>query len=599
MLISPMMRMYCLVVFLLTGFCLSAQENTFKIPDSLKTKSFEELKKQFYNYEYKDLVITQTYAQAMLELALRNNNASQIHQAEHYTARISTSLGKKEKALKFIEKALLHSQEDNDSVYIIKNLYLNGKIYADYGEYEKAIDYYVTVCDLLKNDPDQTKYHMISHNIALIKNQIGDVRNAVERSKKNLHYFQSQGATASHKNIINSYLLLVSAYSKLAIKNQIKPLRKKVYLDSSMIYINESIDKTIQYNDKEAYIILLVSKGINYYELEQYDRSLKNLNEAEQLSNRYNIFVKLPMIHLFQGKVYYNLGQFDNAILYSEKATAASKTYKIDLPYFQEILILLAKSYEQVGDTANAIKYYKLFSKKHEQNDLLKNQNNKSLYEKYDIPSLENKIKSLENKTDEIGTKYKYVKYIAWSLICLLLAFVFFYTKRQYQYKRRFEKLLVQIDTLEKKQQESLQKEDSKSEVDTKVTTKKQPKIADEKVVEILNRLKRFEEKEQFLSNKCTLNYVAKKVKTNSTYFSIVLQKHKKKKFVQYISDLRIEYALQRLKNDSIFRSFDVKSIAKEVGFNTSESFSKAFKKRTGIYPSFFIKNLEKLKVNS
>ena len=114
-------------------------------------------------------------------------------------------------------------------------------------------------------------------------------------------------------------------------------------------------------------------------------------------------------------------------------------------------------------------------------------------------------------------------------------------------------------------------------------------------MAEILDRLKRFEEKEQFLSNKCTLNYVAKKVKTNSTYFSIVLQKHKNKKFVQYITDLRIEYALQRLKNDGIFRSFDVKSIAQEVGFNTAESFSKAFKKRAGIYPSFYVKNLDRL----
>ena len=88
---------------------------------------------------------------------------------------------------------------------------------------------------------------------------------------------------------------------------------------------------------------------------------------------------------------------------------------------------------------------------------------------------------------------------------------------------------------------------------------------------------------------------MAKKINTNSTYLSKTLQSHKQKKFVQYITDLRLEYALKRLKNDTKFRTYDIKSIASELGFNTAESFSKAFKKRTGIYPSFYIKNLNKL----
>ncbi|WP_298513639.1 helix-turn-helix domain-containing protein [uncultured Kordia sp.] len=593
-----MMKMYFLVIFLLTGFCLSAQENTSQVPDSLKNKSFEELKEQFYNYEYQDLIITQTYAQAMLDLAIQQNNASQIHQAEHYTARVSTSLGKKDKALKFIKKALQHSQEANDSIYIIKNLFLNGKIHADFGEYEKAIEYYVIVCDLLKDDPDQTKFHRISHNIALIKNQIGDIRNAIEISKKNLTYFQSKGETTSYYDIINGYMVLASAYSKLAIKNQNKSRFKKVYLDSSLLYTNEGIQKSFKHNDKEAYAMLLMNKGINYYELDKYNESLEILKDAEEESIDQKLLKEIPLIYLYQGKAYYSLHQYDLAIVHLQKALEASENQKIDFPFLQEILYLLGESYEQVGDTNNAIKYFKLFSKKDQQNDLLKDETTKTLYEKYDIPSLEMKIKKLEEESSNMGTKYAYVKYIAWALVCVLLIIVFFYTRRQYQYKKRFEKLLVQINTLEKKQQETVQVEDSKLEIQTKEITKKQPKIADEKVVEILKRLKRFEEKEQFLSNKCTLNYVAKKVKTNSTYFSIVLQKHKNKKFVQYITDLRIEYALQRLKNDGVFRSFDVKSIAQEVGFNTAESFSKAFKKRTGIYPSFYIKSLEKLKDN-
>jgi len=48
------------------------------------------------------------------------------------------------------------------------------------------------------------------------------------------------------------------------------------------------------------------------------------------------------------------------------------------------------------------------------------------------------------------------------------------------------------------------------------------------------------------------------------------------------------------LKQDSRFRKFTIKAIANEIGFNTDQAFSKAFYKRTGIYPSYFIKELDK-----
>lgn len=595
MLISPMTKMYWLVTLLLTVFCVSAQEYVPQIPDSLKNKSFETLKEQFYHYEYKDLRISQKYAETMLALSIQNDNPSQIHQAEHYVARVSTELGNKQKALQFINKALPHSRAANDSTYIIKNLFLKAKIYADFGEYRKAIDYYVNVRNLIKDDPNQTKFYIISHNIALIKNQIGDIRNAIEISKKNLRYFQSKGENDFYSHIINSHIILASAYSKLSIKNENKPALKKAFIDSSLVYVEDGIKKSITYNDVVAHAMLEMSKGINYYELNDFEGCLEILKATEKEIITLQLGKELPLNYLFQGKAHFSLQQYPQAVVYLQKALKSSETLAIDFPFLQEILILLAKSYEQLGDAENTIKYYKLFYEKDTQNDLLKDETTETLYEKYDIPSLENKIQNLEEQSQIKETKYKYVLYIALLLLCVLLISGFFYKKRQYQFKKRFDKLLVQINTLEQQQQEASQKETTKEDITEKETPKKQPKIADEKVVKILNSLKKFEAKEQFLSNKCTLNYVAKKVHTNSTYFSIVLRTHKKKKFVQYITDLRIEYALQRLKNDSVFRSYDIKSIATEVGFNTAESFSKAFKKRTGIYPSFYIKNLDKL----
>ena len=68
------------------------------------------------------------------------------------------------------------------------------------------------------------------------------------------------------------------------------------------------------------------------------------------------------------------------------------------------------------------------------------------------------------------------------------------------------------------------------------------------------------------------------------------------KNFSQYINDLRIDYAMNHLLQDAKMRKYTIKAIAEECGYRNSESFSKAFFKRNGIYPSYYIKQLEKNK---
>ncbi len=83
---------------------------------------------------------------------------------------------------------------------------------------------------------------------------------------------------------------------------------------------------------------------------------------------------------------------------------------------------------------------------------------------------------------------------------------------------------------------------------------------------------------------------------TNSNYLSKAINFDKNKNFKAYINDLRIDYVIEKLKIDGRFRKFTIKSIAVEIGFNNPESFSKAFHKKTNMYPSYFIRQLEKLK---
>jgi AraC-like DNA-binding protein len=133
-----------------------------------------------------------------------------------------------------------------------------------------------------------------------------------------------------------------------------------------------------------------------------------------------------------------------------------------------------------------------------------------------------------------------------------------------------------------------------KSKIKEKTTTKNdhfQLAIDETIVVAILENLQAFEKERGFLISKITLHEFAKQLQTNTKYLSKVINTHKLKSFRNYINDLRIQYSIHELENNISYRKYTVKAMAKEVGFTTAESFSKAFQKRTGETVSGFLRH--------
>ena len=115
----------------------------------------------------------------------------------------------------------------------------------------------------------------------------------------------------------------------------------------------------------------------------------------------------------------------------------------------------------------------------------------------------------------------------------------------------------------------------------------------------ILVKLQKFEDTHRFTKKNYTQTKLAKELDTNSTYLSKIINMTKGMNFANYMNELRIDYAIMRLKEDKVFRSYTIKAIAMDVGFNNAQSFSIAFHKKTGINPSYFLKQLENQKIES
>jgi AraC-like DNA-binding protein len=86
-----------------------------------------------------------------------------------------------------------------------------------------------------------------------------------------------------------------------------------------------------------------------------------------------------------------------------------------------------------------------------------------------------------------------------------------------------------------------------------------------------------FEKDQNYLLSNLKLNNLAKQFETNSSYLSKTINHYKGKNFSQYLNDLRIDFAIKKLKEDKKFRKYTIKAISEDVGFSNSESFAKAF----------------------
>jgi len=62
------------------------------------------------------------------------------------------------------------------------------------------------------------------------------------------------------------------------------------------------------------------------------------------------------------------------------------------------------------------------------------------------------------------------------------------------------------------------------------------------------------------------------------------------KSFTNFINDLRISYTLKKLESSPEYRKLTIEHIGEKAGFSSSNAFYRAFKKHTGLTPSYYIK---------
>lgn len=117
--------------------------------------------------------------------------------------------------------------------------------------------------------------------------------------------------------------------------------------------------------------------------------------------------------------------------------------------------------------------------------------------------------------------------------------------------------------------------------------------ISDSEIEKLATAIDELKTKQLFLTpNISRKSFCADSGIKSERYLSQYINEKHKKSFSVFINDLRIEYAYNRLQNDSKFRNYKIEEVAKECGFGSKKSFERAFFVKYSETPYRFISRI-------
>lgn len=554
--IRKMVTFWSFIVFLVFASNTSAQE----MPEN---STSEEILEFIIQHKHSNPDLAKKYTQILLEKSKFSNNTREVYNAYIQHSRIANIEGNYESAIQYSDSAMATANLLKDEVAKATAYLAKGNAIVYLGENKGALENYLKALDIgNKQDKIELKVRAKA-NIAKVKRRMEFFEEALEIYKNNAKLAE-QYNFKDQLIAINSYMGIGGTFLRLQ-----QP-------DSTLYYAEIGLQKSLKINDDEGVSYFYIDIGIAYFIKGDFKIAIEFLKKAEKITKGLNNQKRLTEIYYYIGKSYYELESYEKAIEFFKKVEAivAAKNEKIANSFNPPELIgtyrTLANSYEQLEQNDNYLAYTQKYIELNKHN---KTQNIEVIKELYETVRKEND--NLSSRTSKLENSLIYVILFAVFSVGLCIYFVYKLIKTRKQNKVTFEELVSQIE--------------SKNSAKRKTNFT----IEDKKVQAILERLDKLEQSLFFLNSNCTLQTLSKKVKTNTTYLSKIISTYKHKKFYEYINELRIEYVLKRLKEDSKFRKYSIKHIAEEIGYKSTNSFTKYFKAHTKLYPSYYIKNLE------
>lgn len=510
------------------------------------------------------------------------------------------------KALECLQKALAIAmyQDNQDKIALL--LYHKGYLYRTLGIHNLAIQSYLKSLEIYekKGDKNLTGWLLID-----IGNLYIDQKNNLNMA---LDHFER--AKIIFNQLGNTIGIIVSDYSIG------QAFRDRKELDKAIAYFKMAARLSRQSNEKRHEAVSLSFIGESYllnekpldaqlYFKESYTIS-KEMNSREGLAESYQNFAgvakangnneecinhymrALSFLHSIPDQlgisktlvnistVYNEEGKLKEAISFAEKALMVADSNTM-INQQQSILPLLAGLYYDAGQQEKAYSLLRRYTEIKESNV---NKVSLQIQGEYESQLRQHETLLLKKEKQLQGEKIrkqKTVIYLSGGALVLFLVLSGMIFLKNKKLKESYQHLYKTHMELTKKEEELIDiKKESKY---TRSTLK------DEAQQSLLNELAKLMLHEKiFLNKDLNLDELAKRLGTNRTYLSQVINDNFNTNFNNYINEYRVKEAQRLLLNPSS-KILTIEAIAQNVGFNSKSSFNTAFKKFTGLTPSDFI----------
>jgi len=557
--------LFCFFIIPIVLFGQSKKNDLEKLPyDTLKKMYLDNGNNKSKQYEY-----------AKIFLNKAKNNNEEIHIARAY---YMFSLLNEDNKARLLDSVIKYSKNNTNYEFNFPAIAYSEKAYILKSQFrfKEAIDNFILAEKYTKNR-NIDFYYRVRFSIAILKSEeLGEINEALTLYKECLDYYKDKNVRSPQYSFAYQDVLfaLADAYKALEQNDSATYYNRKGYFESKAT------------GDKEYNYLFVLNEGANLISKKRFRSALDSINKALPKMIFYKNHGNTLASYYYLGKAYEGLGQSQIAAKNFIKVDSLYKKTKDISPEFISGYQFLINYFKEKNDKKKQFEYLTTFMSI----DSTLNKNYKELTKKlqkeYDIPHLISEKEELIQllKTDKDQSRE--VIALLFIVVLIITTIGFYQHKLKKAYKDRFEKIIGEnyfINDMQKISETNEKEFEKSNDIG----------ISEEIISQILSKLELFEVKNKFLESNITVLTLSKEFDTNTKYLSKIVNEYKGKTFTQYVNDLRIDFAIKSLKQNKILRKYTIQALASEFGFNSAESFSAAFYKKTGIKPTFFIKEFE------
>jgi AraC-like DNA-binding protein len=564
---------------LFLSLCLSTVAQSQE--DTLASKSYLEVRKLINATSKTDSTKAIQLAAYLLDRAEAANDKEEISNSKLGLGFIHGIVGKLEEGLPYFEAIIDEAQQDGNKDLEMKAHMLKGYMYNKQGSFSKAITPYYTGADIALEIKDYANYFSIINNIGWIKGSLEDYLGAVDIMKEGLNELSKESMVLTDSTVSKRELQMS------LLTNIGKSYENANQADSSIFYVEKAIALAKPIEDSCYLKVMHVVRSQAFILKSEFVKAKQDSDVYSSICLPMNKTDSLVLSGNL-GKIYYGTKKYQKAV---DVLNLGLKVYNVPLEeekYMDDYYKVMAKAHKSLGQLDSANYYFEKHINTTSEFGKLRTDLSTS-FKNQEIDSFQKELDALAQEKAQKESLILYGGIAGGVVIIFLILGLLQSNKHRKENELKFKSLFDKVNAVNAPEAQVVNTKD------TLLEERGSSEVNEETTQMILDGLTKLEAQHYYLHPACSAHNVAKRIKTNTTYLSKVINAAFEKNFSTYINDLRVNYAILKLKEDSKFRGYTIQAIATELGYKSADSFTKYFKQHTGLNPSFYIKKLNQI----